>query len=83
MTYKEVKEKIRHNGLFIKEVHYTRRIEFELLNDKEIKLCNLTQKQFNEVSKEYGLVIHKTTYGGITIRIYKVSELPTAKLMGE
>ncbi len=32
MTYKEIEEKIRYNGLFIKEVHYIKRIGFELLN---------------------------------------------------
>ena len=76
MTYKEVKEKIRYNGLFIKEVHYIKSISFELLNEKEVRLCNLTQKQFDKVSKEYGLVVHKTTFSGITIRIYKINKFP-------
>ncbi len=76
MTYKEVEEKIRYNGLFIKEVHYIRRISFELLNEKEIRICDLTKKQFDKISKEYGLLVHKETFGGITIRIYKINKFP-------
>jgi hypothetical protein len=72
MTQKEIKKLIENKECYLKEIFFTRRQVYEIVNNCDIRICTITYRQSMNIRENYKTILYKENYNGFTKRWYKI-----------
>jgi len=74
MKYTELKQILDNRECYLKEIFFTRRTVYEIVNNCDIRICNITYAQSTKIHNSYSLKLFKENYSGFTKRWYKINK---------